>query len=548
MEFLTRSWRQIGTQLNEMSANARWLIIVLIVCGVLAVLLSLTIFGSPDYVTITGFAGDRQADVVGQLTAAGIKVKSSEGQLHVPPDRHADALAVLAYRDLIAPDASAAFDELIKNSTVWESNEKFRQKFRIAKMKMLGQVISKMKDVRSTDVVFEVPQRQGFGANFLRPSASVSVMMEGRAKVSRRLGESIAGLVSSAVAGMTPQDVVIIDANHGTQLTVKDEGDFGAAEHLLGIRQREQYIRQKVAGMLHYIKGVIVAVNVQVEPISSRIVKGTTYEASELLRSTETIVKESVQTTSGGESGARPNTGLNIASTSSGGNSEVEEIERADYGNKPIVEQKEEKWLGQSIKKINVTVSVPRSHLVKVFMRRGGEPTAEDKEAGDTVELEDVFIQEQLGLIQQSVTPQIETQDNPGVLSVAMYDDGPMHAAAMMPTATGISVLLKPDWMRPVGLTLLVLTTLAMMFTMVRKATQQQQLPAAEELAGLPPTLPIDDELFGEADDSELSMDGVEIAEKDIRSRKIADQISKLVKDNPEEAVDLMNKWLQPED
>ena len=46
----------------------------------------------------------------------------------------------------------------------------------------------------------------------------------------------------------------------------------------------------------------------------------------------------------------------------------------------------------------------------------------------------------------------------------------------------------------------------------------------------MPPPLPGEEELIGEAEESEPSMAGLEVAEEDIRTRHIADQISELIK------------------
>ena len=89
---------------------------------------------------------------------------------------------------------------------------------------------------------------------------------------------------------------------------------------------------------------------------------------------------------------------------------------------------------------------------------------------------------------------------------------------------------------------------LAFMFFMVRKATQEEVLPTIEELAGVPPTLPNEDELIGEADELEATMDGVELDEEQIRARKVAEQISDMIKSSPEEAGTLIGKWVSPDD
>ena len=69
-------------------------------------------------------------------------------------------------------------------------------------------------------------------------------------------------------------------------------------------------------------------------------------------------------------------------------------------------------------------------------------------------------------------------------------------------------------------------------------------MPTIEELAGVPPTLPTDDDLMGEVDEMDSSLAGVELDEDELRARQIADQISDLVRANPEEAGGLLTKWV----
>jgi flagellar biosynthesis/type III secretory pathway M-ring protein FliF/YscJ len=94
----------------------------------------------------------------------------------------------------------------------------------------------------------------------------------------------------------------------------------------------------------------------------------------------------------------------------------------------------------------------------------------------------------------------------------------------------------------------LAVISLGLALMMVRRATKPEALPTVEELAGVPPTLPTDDELIGEADEVESTMTGLEVDEEELRTRRLAEQISDLIKSAPDDAGNLLGKWVQAED
>ena len=108
--------------------------------------------------------------------------------------------------------------------------------------------------------------------------------------------------------------------------------------------------------------------------------------------------------------------------------------------------------------------------------------------------------------------------------------------------------MLESGWTKPLGLGVLALASLAIMFSMVRKVTRAPPLPTVKELTGVPP-MPSgdDDELIGEAAESESIMTGIEVDEGEMRVRKVASQISDFVRNDPEEASRLLNRWVQAE-
>jgi flagellar biosynthesis/type III secretory pathway M-ring protein FliF/YscJ len=93
----------------------------------------------------------------------------------------------------------------------------------------------------------------------------------------------------------------------------------------------------------------------------------------------------------------------------------------------------------------------------------------------------------------------------------------------------------------------LALLSIGMMFMLVRKAGRTTQMPTAEELVGIPPALEPDSDLVGEADEGETAMMGIEIDNEQLKRQKMLQEVSELVRSNPQSAVGVFNRWLAPE-
>jgi flagellar biosynthesis/type III secretory pathway M-ring protein FliF/YscJ len=113
---------------------------------------------------------------------------------------------------------------------------------------------------------------------------------------------------------------------------------------------------------------------------------------------------------------------------------------------------------------------------------------------------------------------------------------------------SGFAAMIKQPWFQPAVLSGLTFLAIMLMFGMVRKALRQPKLPSVEELAGVPAQLPSDDDLLGEVEEAETGMEGVEVDEGEIQMRKLAEQISEMVRANPTEAAALFNRWVESDD
>jgi flagellar biosynthesis/type III secretory pathway M-ring protein FliF/YscJ len=92
------------------------------------------------------------------------------------------------------------------------------------------------------------------------------------------------------------------------------------------------------------------------------------------------------------------------------------------------------------------------------------------------------------------------------------------------------------------------LGALGFMFAIVKKAGKKQDLPTAEELVGLPPAIETASDLIGEADESDTPMAGIELEEGEVRTSMLLEQVSEMVKKDPEATAKLLKQWINVEE
>ncbi len=544
MDFVKRYWMYIRAHLEALNASQRWLIGALMVIMIMSLLLLMQYMSSTETVPITRFAASRTDEVLARLKSAGIEAEVAGGQIMVPRDQQHQALAMLVQDDMFSEDVAGAFNELISKQSPWLTDKQNETSFLIAKQDVLGKVIRKMKGVESANVVISLPKDLGFGKTFVNPSASVSIAMKGRGRIDKGMVEAVAGLVSGAVAEMPAQNVVVVDANYGRQHRVDDEDDAIPTEALELVRNQEEYHRKKIMELLQYIPGVIVAVKVQTDQVHKQVEESWAYEQTEPLASEESKEMNRRDVQEAGEPGPRSNTGLDIAGGTQIGSEEQTTESRSEFREKPLIERVHKMLTGHQVTQINVTINVPRGYFVQIYKANNPD---EEEEPTD-LDLQAV-INEQLATIQDQVEPLISTE-TPGMVRVAMFPDETVLMASGLAGSGGggIAGMMESQWAKPISVSLLALISLALMVGMVRKATKPESLPSVEELAGVPPNLPVEDELIGEAEQHDAAMAGVELNEDELRSRKIAEQIGDMIKANPNEAGMLLSKWVRIDD
>jgi len=91
--------------------------------------------------------------------------------------------------------------------------------------------------------------------------------------------------------------------------------------------------------------------------------------------------------------------------------------------------------------------------------------------------------------------------------------------------------------------------SLFFMFNIAKKASTREQLPSAEELAGVPPMLESDGgDIIGEADEATPALEGMELDDDSLRRQQMLDQLNELATRDPEELSGILRRWMRNQD
>ncbi len=131
-------------------------------------------------------------------------------------------------------------------------------------------------------------------------------------------------------------------------------------------------------------------------------------------------------------------------------------------------------------------------------------------------------------------------------MSVETYaDPSPATALAAMASApsSGSVISNAGGYAKEIAIGVLAVVSLFMMSSMVKKSTPAPVavVPVVEE--GMP-NLSGGEILAGEAGFSNTTLDGMELDEDAVRTQQMLDQVTTMVKENPDGAAALVKRWL----
>jgi flagellar biosynthesis/type III secretory pathway M-ring protein FliF/YscJ len=559
VDVLRRTLRQVQQYLGGMGASQKLLI------GSVVVIMLMTLFLVSQYAgqsqltpVLRNASAEEHAAAAQAMGGLNIPYKLVDGQPHVKPERAAFVYAQLAQANALPSDSSSTFDELVSLLSPWNSKSQNDVIILQSKQATLAQIIRNMTGVRDATVVIDKPDSMGLGRAHVKPTAAVSVSMEGGGSLNQKFANSIAHTVSGAVVGLEAENVRIVDANNGTRFVVRGDDYAGGTEYLEQKLNYERKVQEQLEAFFGFIAGVRIMVFVELDNSPSK--RETVTYSPEGKGSVSLLTEEEKESSThrgaapGGEPGVNPNTALNVTGVGgSGGDTTAEESKRTKFDAAMGRDTVSTLDPGGKPMRTNVTIAIPKSYLVQIYRDSQNDP-----EAMPTDDELDAIKAVQFAEIEAQASATLTTSEDGtsrlGTVTVGMIPvmaaigpGAPGFEAGAGGTMNAADSLLSSKLVKNSVLGGLALVSLALMFMMMRKASKPGELPTAEELVGIPPSLQMDEDMVGEADEASPALAGVELDEGEVRESRIVEQVTDLIKQKPDDVATLVNRWMSEE-
>jgi flagellar M-ring protein FliF len=247
---------------NNLSRRRKITAVALLLGIIIVAVVAVALLNRTSYVKLyEGLAPTDAANVVTAITTLGYEANMrSDGSVYVVSGTE-DVIAMqLAQADI--PQTTIPYDDYINNIDMFTTESEKTQYLRIAMENRMSKIISTLEGIEKATVNLNIPQNQNTVITTLRqePTASIIVYLKPTVtRLSDRQIEGIKNIVRPAAAGLTDENIEIIDGVGIPQISAGDTG--GSSMETLTQRfayktRYENDIKKKIEDILTPVYGV----------------------------------------------------------------------------------------------------------------------------------------------------------------------------------------------------------------------------------------------------------------------------------------------------
>ena len=483
------------------------------------------------------FSAQELAATERAFSRSGLSDWKREGQrILIPSDSKSEYLSALEDSSTLPMSMHSRVQDAIDAGTVFDSSDLRASREKVAKAQELAATIMSFPEIRMAKVEYDRGERVGLGRKTPQ-SCSVFVQPDGSSPLPRGRITAITELIKASYAGMSSDDVKVIDANATSTSSLVDDND----PMLRKQQETEQSIEQKVRSLLAAYPAKV-AVTAEIDPTMDieKWTRKIDAEPTNLFSKSRKIES----TTNRQPTGGVPGTGPNATTVRSGSVDETfqatktKEDQRESQG--VAGEQIENSRLASlQVKQVTVTVGLPisfyqRQHTEEKLRENPTLARADIPPMNDT-DFENLKSKTEKS-IQEAVTPLLPPvapgADMFPLVTVWEFPDAPEVEAPAPQTAKVALTWLANSWQS------VALVCLGLIALLVAKS-------AAKGGGGSAPTE------FSEGFGLELPQPPAAVAasaEDDdsmtITGGSLKDELLTLVEGNPEVAANVIRGWV----
>jgi flagellar M-ring protein FliF len=574
MDALKAQLDRVREQLAGLTGSQRMLV------GTLVAVMALTLAywgkfaGTPDMVPALDqtLTDEEMGPINRQLDMSGVPHSIVNGRVMVPADRRQEVLANLMFAQALPTDTHSAFEEMSAKNLTWFSGQTEREQWATHAIEAeLAAAIRRWPGVGDARVVINAKNERHIGES-IPPTATVDIRTRGAADKSqvKQLVQAAADGVAGAVSGMTPQNIRVIVDGRSTRVPAASEiGGIDVSSAIEMKEQSEAWQEQKIRNCFSFIPQLTAIVTCDVDT-QTRDEHRTEYDKTKavvLAQTEHTQSAESHTSDAGGhEPGAASNDGIsgpggagdNGGPSSGPVTSNTTSTSDEQTGNQifvPTTVTNSSTPAGK-VTVVSAAVNIPMSYIARQFKQSNPavkDPSPADLQRQTTVEL--AKLKDQVAKVVGLATPaavSVDTFADDATADLTM-------AVAAGPSITSPSAALGglADHAKEIGVGVLAVVSLAMMFQMARKSSVILPVGGHASLAGMG----MASMSYGDGGDDEEEepsrtpevrqasmliggMEGMELDAETVRTQQMLDQVSTLVKEDPDAAAALVKRWV----
>lgn len=502
----------------------------------------------PDLVPVLdqSYSYEALADAETVLKAEKIDYEIRGQRIYVRSENRDNAIRILHEGQVIPEDGVIDLDRLMTDVNPFLPESDRASNRAVAKSNTLARIFLTSPLVADVKVVINEKLERRVGFQHDVPTASVMVTMAAGRELSKAQVEGFASLVARSVAGLDVHDVSVVDARTLRAYRVPRPDEVSASDHLDQVKQNEDHLLAKLYHTLGYIQGLLATVTVELENTHTR--KETQVFDKPTVKTSENQENSSNSRAAAAEPGSAPNLGAGLeAGGEAAGTSN--ERRRQEFYPGQVAEKQVVQQTAPGIKRVTAAISIPRSHVMRVYQTQYPDvqkPSAEQLSDAMTIIRQEVLAGAAKALMA-----------DPKDIEVSFYadldkDGLPLHpglaSAAPVSEAVG-TVGWAQAHLGELGLGLLALVAIVTLARVTRRSTEMARAVPVETLR------PEEVESVGAAvEEAEVYdgavalsggvLEGREVEEASVRAQQLAAEVSKLIDNDPEEAVGIVKDWI----
>lgn len=550
MDFLNKTYTQVADVFHAMTPAARvttgLLLATVLICLCFLFRQQAT---TADYYLFDGeqLSQSDVAVVVGAFSKAKLKNWEVLGnRVSVPRNQKDVYVAAIVEENAFPETPSSAWQKMFTEDNPFKSKQMRELEAARAQERSLARVIMTMPAIEVATVQIDVIDTGEFPRR-KEKRASVSIKAKGNDSLDLKRIEGIRTMVAYG-GGMESHNVNVIDLNTG-QPYMGREKDGPLVDNVYAERQREteDFYKAKIADLLSAYQGLKVAVHAELD---EKVVNHT-YQHQYDPKSTpvEQVDYNKETTTTLPADGGRPGAAANGVV----GNTAQEVNSIAASENSTTERREEQKAVtGETVslihhvpfvpKWMSVSVLIPRSHFERVWRRRNPAVPGEDPQEPPAMELKTIEkeIVTEIESAVNTILPQVAQGENPFPrVAVVPYTETPLPIPAGPSVADTALQWLSTNW-QTIGLFVLAIAGILVLRGMIRSAHTAPL--AAEEntpVANLA-TFTAEESDEEEEDDFTNSLK----ARFQTSGRSLRDELTELVREDPDAAASVLQNWI----